>query len=80
MAMALPSEKVIDHYAEAYRKLYNRTPKDLEVIDSDWIVVNGARMRVAELEYLTQQLQQEYAQGISEKRNMVMRLVRWFKR
>jgi len=74
------SETVIDHYAEAYRNLYNRLPKDLRVLDNEWVIVNGARMRVKELEYLTQQLQQEYKQGIIEKRSIVTRLVRWLKR
>lgn len=72
-------EKVIDHYADAYRKLYKRTPKDLQILDNDWVIVNGARMRVAELEYLTKQLQQEYTQGLVEKRNVVMRLLNWLK-
>lgn len=76
----LLSKTVLDHYAEAYRKLYNRSPRDLKVIDHEWVIVNGARMRVAELEYLTKQLQQEYSQGIAEKRGIVNRLVSWLKR
>jgi hypothetical protein len=79
MIMHLTSEKVMLHYAEAYQKLYKRTPKDLRVLDNDWVIVNGARMRVSELEYLTRQLQQEYHQGLSERRSMVTRLVKWFK-
>jgi hypothetical protein len=73
------SEKVMLHYAEAYQKLYKRTPRDLRAVDNDWVIVNGARMRVTELEYLTRQLQQEYRQGLSEKRSVVARLVQWFK-
>lgn len=77
--MELRSEKVMMHYVDAYQKLYNRTPKDLKALDNEWVVVNGARMRVGELEYLTKQLQQEYAQGLEEKRNVVLRLLKWFK-
>jgi len=77
--MTLPSEQVISHYAEAYRKLYKRSPKDLQILDGEWVIVNGARMRVRELEHLTAQLQQEYRQGLSEKRNVINRLINWFK-
>ena len=77
--MLTQSEKVIDHYADAYRKLYKRIPKDLQILDNEWVIVNGARMRVAELEYLTKQLQQEYTQGMMEKRSVVMRLLNWLK-
>lgn len=73
------SEQAMTHYTEAYQKLYNRVPKDLRIIDHEWVVVNGARMRVAELEYLTNQLQQEYSQGLAQKRNVVLRLLNWLK-
>ena len=73
------SEQVMMHYAEAYQKLYNRTPRDLRALDDDWVVVNGARMRVTELEYLTKQLQQEYRQGLDDRRSIVNRLVKWLK-
>ncbi|MBC8171062.1 MAG: hypothetical protein H7X77_05305 [Anaerolineae bacterium] len=79
MATDLYSEKIMTHYADAYQKLYNRAPRDLRALDHEWVVVNGARMRVTELEYLTRQLQQEYTQGLEQKRNLVTRLVKWFK-
>jgi hypothetical protein len=66
-------------YAEAYQKLYKRMPKDLRALDNNWVVVNGARMRVSELEYLTKQLQQEYSQSLDERRGLVNRLLKWFK-
>lgn len=74
-----PAEEVIHYYAKAYQKLYNRTPSDLRVVDNDWVIVNGARMRVSELEHLTRQLQQEYTQGLEERRSILRRLVTWFK-
>ncbi len=77
--MELQADQVLTHYVEAYQKLYNRMPKDLRALDNEWVVVNGARMRVAELEYLTQQLQQEYQAGLEQKKNIVARLVKWFK-
>jgi hypothetical protein len=77
--LAVHSEKVVNLYAEAYEKLYNRKPKDMHIIDQEWVIVNGARMRVSELEFLTKQLQQEYAQGVADKRTMIDRLVKWFR-
>jgi hypothetical protein len=77
--MNVSSEKAMIHYAEAYQKLYKRTPKDLRALDSNWVVVNGARIRVSELEYLTKQLQQEYMQSRAEQRSIVNRLLNWFK-
>ena len=77
--MNVSSEKAMIHYAEAYQKLYKRMPKDLRALDSNWVVVNGARMRVSELEYLTKQLQQEYMQSLAERRSIVNRLLHWFK-
>ncbi len=77
--MNVTSEKAMIHYAEAYQKLYRRMPKDLRALDSNWVAVNGARMRVSELEYLTKQLQQEYSQSLAERRSLVTRLLKWFK-
>lgn len=77
--MSIRPEKVVTHYIEAYQKLYKRSPRQVKLIDKDWVIVNGARMRISELEYLTVQLQKEYQQSVADKRNVVMRLVRWFK-
>lgn len=79
--MDAQSEKIISHYAEAYQQLYKRTPKDVRILGNGWVSVNGAKMRVSELEYLTVQLQQEYNQGqtLEQRRSIVNRLLRWFK-
>lgn len=77
--MAYNSEHVMRNYAEAYEKLYNRRPRDLRAVDGNWVIVNGARMRINELEILTQQLQMEYRQSISNKKSLVSRLIKWFK-
>jgi hypothetical protein len=72
-------EQVIAHYSDAYQKLYNRRPRDIQNLDNGWVIVNGARMRITELEYLTQQLQQEINQDLLKRRNVVTRLLKWFK-
>jgi len=77
--MIYDAEKIMTNYVEAYTKLYNRYPSDLRAIDEDWVVVNGARMRIGELEYLTKQLQMEYGEVVNKRRSMVNRLIRWFK-
>lgn len=77
--MDVDAEQAIHHYSQAYQKLYKRTPKDMEALDSEWVVINGARMRVMELQYLTNQLEQEYHQGIEQRRNLIHRIVRWLK-
>jgi hypothetical protein len=65
MMVAQNPENVMLSYAEAY--------------ENDWVIVNGARMRLAELEHLTKQLQMEYKQTLSNRKNMVGRLIKWFK-
>ncbi len=72
-------DKVIAQYSDAYQKLYNRQPRDIQNLDNGWVIVNGARMKVTELEYLTYQLQQEINQDLLKKRNVVTRLLKWFK-
>lgn len=77
--MDLSSEKALMRYSEAYQRLYNRKPKDLRTLEQGWVIVNGARMRVTELEYLTAQLQTEYRQGLEQQRSIVHRLLKFFK-
>lgn len=72
------AHRVMRGYVDAYEKLYKRTPTGLRALDADWVVVNGARMRIGELEHLTQQLLLEYHQ-LQQKRNVVARLIKWFK-
>ena len=73
------SENIMMSYSTAYLQLYNHLPKDLRAIDNDWVVVNGARMRVPELLFLTQQLQQEYRPSRNHQQSIVARLIQWFK-
>ncbi|MBN1963136.1 MAG: hypothetical protein JW910_00715 [Anaerolineae bacterium] len=68
----------IKQYHQAYRKLYQRDPRELRDLGSGWVLVNGARMQVTELERLTVQMLSEHRQITAEKRNIVQRLVAWF--
>lgn len=72
-------DKIVDGYVKAYQKLYRRSPTEVNILDQEWVVVNGARMRVGELEFLTGQLRQEYEQIADSKRSMVSRLIQWLK-
>jgi hypothetical protein len=74
------SERAVTQYAYAYQQLYKRTPSDIRFLDNGWVSINGAKMHVTELEFLTQQLQQEYNQTIKQqRRSIVERLMTFFK-
>lgn len=66
-------------YLHVYESLYKRTPRQLRALGSNWVLVNGARMRVEELETLAEQLNREYQQVLANKRNVVKRLLAFFK-
>lgn len=78
MASVQNINRVMLQYVEAYEQLYQRRPRDLRAVDEEWVIVNGARMRFTELDNLTKQLQLEYKQTMSNKRNLVGRLIKWF--
>ena len=65
-------------YLDVYRLLYQRKPRELRDIGNSWVLVNGARMRVDELESLAHQLNREYQQVVSNKRSIVKKLLKWF--
>ncbi|GAB1422474.1 hypothetical protein MASR2M15_27080 [Anaerolineales bacterium] len=70
---------VLKNYVSAYRRLYNRTPHNIETIDHNWVMINGARMRLTDLEYLTEQLEFEYQNSMQTNRKSVInRLIKWF--
>jgi len=77
--MQISAEKAMHGYADAYQKLYKRMPRDLRALDSNWVIVNGARIHASELEFLTTRLQQEYAVVQEQKRGMLNKLIKWFK-
>lgn len=77
--MATSAEYVISQYKKAYQRLYKRTPQYLYVLDDNWVVVNGARMRATELQYVVQRLNEEYQQEQKKRQTVVQRLISWLK-
>jgi hypothetical protein len=71
-------ELIMQNYITVYKKLHNRIPQELRAIDVEWVLVNGARIRLVELEYMTVQMNNEYEQLRSQKKNLVAKLVKWF--
>jgi hypothetical protein len=65
-------------YMEIYQSLYRRAPRELRDLGGNWVLVNGARMTIEELDQLTDQLQQELQQEQARKRGIVKRLLNWF--
>ena len=72
------TENVMAKYLEIYQSLYRRAPSELRDLGGDWVLVNGARMSIIELEQLTDQLQRELQQEQHRKRSLVKRLLTWF--
>jgi len=77
--MSTSAEQVIGQYKKAYQRLYNRTPQYLYILDDDWVVVNGARMRATELQYVVQRLNEEYMQERKKQQSVIQRLISWLK-
>lgn len=73
-------QKTITHYAETYQKRYNREPRKIESLDNGWLIVNDAKMTVAELELLTLNIQREMLLDAKlNTRSTLMKLIRWIK-
>ncbi len=73
-------DKAMAHYLDIYQKLYQRAPRELRDLGKDWVLVNGARMSVDQLESLTGELLNEYEQYLRARRGAVQRLLNWFQR
>lgn len=65
-------------YQSVYLSLYQRRPRELRDLGNNWVLVNGARMSVEELENLANELQKEFQQVQINKRSVVKRLLNWF--
>lgn len=65
-------------YLNLYLSMYQRNPKELRDLGNNWVLVNGARMRVEELEGLAEELNREYQQVVANKRSILKKLVNWF--
>lgn len=72
-------QRVVTKYLQLYKQLYNREPKDIRVIDEEFVIVNDTQIRLADLEMLTQQLEQEYQSIQNKHRSVVKRLINWFR-
>lgn len=70
---------LLQRYELVYRKLYLREPSEIRDLGNGWVLVNGARMPVSELQRLTDQMQIEYRQASAHKRNIVNRLMAWLR-
>lgn len=75
--MDFGSYQAVTQYAEAFQKLYRRQPRELRLVGDGWVLVNGAKMRVTDLEFLTAQLQREYQRTQTHRRGLVTRLIAW---
>ncbi|NLF76515.1 MAG: hypothetical protein GX573_12535 [Chloroflexi bacterium] len=73
-------DKAMARYLDIYQKLYQRAPRELRDLGKDWVLVNGARMSVDQLESLTGELLNEYEQYLRARRGAVQRLLNWFQR
>ena len=71
-------ERAMANYVEVYQALYRKMPSELRDLGGEWVLVNGARMTLRELEQLTDQLQREFQQERARKRGLVKRLLGWF--
>ena len=78
MATDLRVERAMARYQTVYLSLYRRNPRELRDLGNSWVLVNGARMNVQELENLADQLQKEYQQVVANRRNIVKKLLNWF--
>jgi hypothetical protein len=72
------TDQAMNRYLEIYKSLYRRMPSELRDLGGNWVLVNGARMSVEELEQLSDQLQHELWQEQHRKRSLVNRLLKWF--
>jgi hypothetical protein len=78
--MQITVEQALQGYAAVYHKLYQRVPRDLRVVNAEWVIVNGARMHVNDLVGLTTQLYAEYTRTQDKKKSLVGRLIGFFNR
>lgn len=69
----------IARFAKAYQKLFKRLPQDLRALDANWVLVNGARFQVVELEFLSAHMELQYKLVQEQKRGLINRLIRWLK-
>ncbi len=77
--MQISTDTAIMRFADAYQKLFKRMPQDLHALDGNWIVVNGARFQIVELEFLSAHMELQYRLVQEQKRGLINRLIRWLR-
>jgi hypothetical protein len=77
--MQISADTAMRRFTSAYVKLFKRMPQDLHAIDGNWIIVNGARFQIVELEFLSAHMELQYKLVQQQKRGLINRLVRWLK-
>jgi len=74
------AEQALTRYTAIYEKVYRRAPRDAKSVPGNWVIVNGAQMRVGDLELLTHQLEEEYRQQSTQKKTVINKLIGWLKK
>lgn len=72
-------QHTVKRYYHLYKKLYDREPRGVRVIDSEFVIVNDTQIRISDLEMLTQQLEKEYQATRQQQRSVIKRLINWFR-
>ncbi len=75
--MVMTAEQALMCYADAFYRVHRYMPDDLLALDEDWVFVNGVRIHVSEVNWLTNCLEQEFAVQ-QQKRGVVIRLIEYF--
>jgi hypothetical protein len=75
--MYMTAEQALMCYADAFYRVHRFMPDDLLALDDDWVFVNGVRIHVSEVNWLTNCLEQEFAMQ-QQKRGVVVRLIEYF--
>lgn len=76
---AVSTDTAMMRFSSAYQKLFKRMPQDIYAVDSNWVIVNGARFQVVELEFLSAHMELQYKLVQEQKRGLINRLIRWLK-
>ncbi len=77
--MPINADTAMMRFTSAYVKLFKRMPQNLQAIDNNWVLVNGARFQIVELEFLSAHMELQYKLVQQQKRGLIQRLVRWLK-
>ena len=75
--MYMTAEQTLMCYTDAFYRVHRYVPDDIFAVDENWVFLNGVKIPVSEVAWLTNCLEQEYA--IQQmKRGVVVRLIEYF--